>query len=123
MNLLIMIKSLKTLIKKKEVKFLILLGVIGIIYIYNQPVDDGPILPCIIQKVTGFQCPGCGLTRSIRSFLHFEFREAFYYNKLLFTIFPLILISTFITDKKKKNYFIYLLLFLTIAYGIIRNII
>lgn len=123
MNLLTMTKSLKTLIKKKEIKFLFFLGAVGIVYIYNQPADNGPILPCFFKKVTGFQCPGCGMTRSIRSFLHFEFKKSFHYNKLPFTIVPLIFVNVFITDNKKKNYFIYLLLLLTIAYGIIRNII
>ena len=42
---------------------------------------------CTFRQMTGFSCPGCGMTRACRAFLSGDIRGAFYYHPL----FPLIL--------------------------------
>lgn len=37
---------------------------------------------CIYKNITGHDCYGCGMTRSILSALHFKFIDAYNYNKL-----------------------------------------
>lgn len=34
---------------------------------------------CPIKLITGFPCPGCGITRATISLFKFRFYEAFYY--------------------------------------------
>ena len=90
-------------------------------------------IPCIFHKITGLYCPGCGITRAIFSLFRFDFVSAIKYNFLLFLIFPFLIyyfgykIKSWIffeynTKQIIPNFFIYILLFITILYGILRNI-
>ena len=45
---------------------------------------------CLFKNLTGRECPGCGLTHSVISLFHFDFVNAFYYNKFIIIIFPLL---------------------------------
>lgn len=45
---------------------------------------------CLVKKVIGHSCPGCGMTRSIVSFFHGNFKDAFFYNKLIVIVLPLL---------------------------------
>lgn len=47
------------------------------------------IINCPIKFLTGFPCPGCGMTRAGFALLRFDFAQAFKYNPLIF-IFPII---------------------------------
>lgn len=86
---------------------------------------------CIFHKITGLYCPGCGLTRCIKSLLNLDFYQAFRYNPL-FIIFGILLIiyTIFIYFTKKQLFSVkyisnktwYILVFITIIYGICRNI-
>lgn len=44
--------------------------------------------PCVILKLTGFYCPGCGGQRMIFSFLRGDLSAAFHHNPLLFFLLP-----------------------------------
>jgi hypothetical protein len=57
------------------------------------PVSFLDTLPgiCIYKNLTGKECPGCGMTHSVLSVFHFDFIGAFFYNKLIVVIFPLML--------------------------------
>jgi len=45
---------------------------------------------CIIHKLTGLHCPGCGAMRAFSSLLHLEFREAFGYNAIFIFALPIL---------------------------------
>ncbi len=45
---------------------------------------------CLYKNITGHDCFGCGITRAVLSILHFDFSTAFYYNKLVVIVFPLL---------------------------------
>ncbi|MBK7133568.1 MAG: DUF2752 domain-containing protein [Bacteroidales bacterium] len=45
---------------------------------------------CLYKNITGNECIGCGMTRAILSVIHFQFENAFYYNKLVVVVFPLL---------------------------------
>lgn len=70
---------------------------IGILLIpvalYFIPVHwlDGQHTICLFKNITGGDCYGCGMTRAILSALHFQFDNAFHYNKLFVIVFPLLL--------------------------------
>jgi hypothetical protein len=45
---------------------------------------------CLFKNLTGYECLGCGMTRAILSATHFQFENAFHYNKLFLIVFPLL---------------------------------
>jgi hypothetical protein len=45
---------------------------------------------CLYKNITGHDCYGCGMTRAVLSVLHFDFGTAFYYNKMVVIVFPLL---------------------------------
>lgn len=90
-------------------------------------------IPCPFYKLTHFYCPGCGITRALRSLLSLDFYQAFrYYN--LIVLLPIFLIyygENFLEKKGIKNLnlkrfmtnkFWYTILILVIIYGVVRNI-
>ena len=93
----------------------------------------GFYIPCPFKFVTGFYCPGCGITRMLYSLLKLDFYQAFRYNPLLFILFPFFLFF-FIEDiyskiknktslyNKVPNIIYIILLIIIIIYGILRNI-
>jgi len=46
---------------------------------------------CLYKNITGNECIGCGMTRAIFSAMHFRFENAYYYNKLVIIVFPLLI--------------------------------
>lgn len=91
-------------------------------------------IPCVFNEITGLYCPGCGLTRMLKSMLKLDFYQAFRYNPLMFIFFPFIIymiidyIYCFYKKKKSKfktlpQWFWNILLIITILYWILRNII
>ncbi|MBR6791065.1 MAG: DUF2752 domain-containing protein [Oscillospiraceae bacterium] len=48
---------------------------------------------CPIRKLTGFPCPGCGMTRACLAALRLNFAEAFRYHPLWILPVPLFLLS------------------------------
>jgi len=81
-------------------------------------------IPCPVLAVTGFYCPGCGMTRAAISLLHLDIYQSFRYNALLFFIPPLYGIYHLANKykwKKSSGTIMLFMLFLTIGYGIARN--
>jgi hypothetical protein len=57
-------------------------------------------IPCLFTKLTGTECPGCGMTRATMSIMKFDFERAWHFNKLSFVILP-ILVTLILMDFKK----------------------
>lgn len=55
-------------------------------------------IPCIILRLTGLPCLGCGMTRAIISVLKLDFRSAFSYHSMVWSL-PLLYLM-FLTDGK-----------------------
>ena len=91
-------------------------------------------IPCIVHKLTGFYCPGCGITRMFLYLFELDFKSAFLSNQLVFILLPLLFIyfvleiRYIITNKqnvmndKKFNIVWLFLVIITIIYGILRNL-
>lgn len=89
-------------------------------------------IPCFFHEITGYYCPGCGITRSLVSLLHLDFYQALRYNALT----PMFLILAYFYIKGEINFYLkgktekfpirneilIVLLILTITYGVLRNI-
>ena len=57
---------------------------------------------CLINNLTGTECFGCGITRSVYWTLHLDFQEAFALNKGILLVFPL-LVTLWIRNIKKNK--------------------
>jgi hypothetical protein len=58
----------------------------------NDGFIDGGGIPCFSKLLTGYPCPGCGLTRAFASISHLDLAESLRYNPeaLLFTVVAII---------------------------------
>jgi hypothetical protein len=102
-----------------------LLGIGGLLYLKIWlPVTQIGI-PCVFHELTGFYCPGCGMTRVALSLLHLDLYQAFRYNPLIFLISPLYIIYT-IANKKRlprsSHVMLIVMLAVTLIFGLFRNI-
>ena len=58
------------------------------------PVVNRPLPPsCTFKRMTGWDCPGCGLTRSFISFAHGDLRAAWQFNPASWFFFPLVVVQ------------------------------
>ncbi|RZJ36698.1 MAG: DUF2752 domain-containing protein [Flavobacterium sp.] len=62
------------------------------------------MLPCMNKWLFGFDCPGCGMQRSVSLLLHGRFTDAFQMFPAIYSlIFLLVLLGLHLTDKS-RNY-------------------
>ena len=45
---------------------------------------------CLFKYFFDIECPGCGMTRALSCFFHFDFIKGIDYNKQIIIIFPLL---------------------------------
>lgn len=118
------------MIKYSKMKLiLILISFLIIYFILNELLDVG--IPCLFYEITGYYCPGCGITRLLFSLLKLDFYQAFRYNPLIFILIIITVIYWLVKFILKKfmnisieipNYVYYILLIIVIIFGILRNI-
>ena len=101
-------------------------------YVFNH--YTGIYIPCIFYTITGLKCPGCGITHCLFELMHFNIKEAFNHNQLVFIYLPFIISYyiyknyLYLYDKKDKilikipNFVRIGILVITILFGIIRNL-
>ncbi len=76
---------LKRLIKVVSFLLVLIMLLLGY-YFLNAKFHIG--IPCIFYELTGYKCPGCGITRALFSLLKGDVVTAFRYNKLIFILAP-----------------------------------
>ena len=91
-------------------------------------------IPCPFHNLTGYYCPGCGITRCLFAILNLEFYKAFMYNQLVFIMLPFLIfliiyrVYVYILDKqdiliKKIPSVVWIIiLIIVIGFGFIRNV-
>nr|WP_125666649.1 DUF2752 domain-containing protein [Paenibacillus baekrokdamisoli] len=101
------------------------LGVGGLFYLKVWLPVTNIGVPCAFHELTGFFCPGCGITRVVISLLSLDFVQAFRYNPLVFILLPLYAMY-FVTKKKQMRLIssgiMAIMLILTLSFGLLRNI-
>lgn len=60
----------------------------AILTITPDDIPAGKYLVCYFRKITGLDCPSCGLTRGFIALCHANFAEAFRVNALTYIIAP-----------------------------------
>lgn len=49
-------------------------------------------MPCVFRLVTGYRCPGCGMTHAAMALIHGQPKTAFRENPLSLSVVPLLLL-------------------------------
>ncbi len=91
-------------------------------------------LKCPVKALTGYLCPGCGITRMSMAILRLDFISAFHYNPVLLCILPVLLIIKAersykyikygkVTTSKFETAIIYAMLICLLVFGVLRNIV
>lgn len=118
-------------LKKVKLSLFVALVLTLLGFVYLLLIDLGISIPCFFYKLTGFYCPGCGITRMFLSMLCLDFYQAFRFNPFLFILLPFFLIlgifqyERWLFNQKYvviPNFVWNSLLIITILYGILRNL-
>ena len=103
------------------------------IYLYFVNPFEKDIYGFLIHQKSIIHCPSCGLTRSVYSLMHFDFKSAFYYHAFFVCTLPILgyilltlTINLFCGKKiipypKRYSLFLYAYLFALIVFTIFRN--
>ena len=117
---------------RKVLQGLFSLLALGLCYFILCKITDFRI-PCIFHKITGFYCPGCGVTRMCLALLQFDIKAALQNNFLIFISLPFLIfyamrqINRYIkygkqTISKRQSVFFSILAVLLVLFGILRNL-
>ena len=113
---------------KKKIITIIILIILSVLVL-----EDIISIPCPVHFLTNLHCPGCGVTRMIKSILKLDFYQAFRYNQLVFVLLPffIFLLIDYLIKKILNKESIYkkipekvwiVLIIIFLIFGIIRNI-
>ena len=68
----------------REIRWILVMGTAYAIWFSFTGIG----IPCPIRAVTGYRCPGCGITHCAVNLLHGRVREAFEANQFVFILAP-----------------------------------
>lgn len=117
------------LFKVCAVTMLVSFSILSIYYMWTHGIIK---LSCVVNKLTGLYCSGCGITRAFSSLLKLDVYQAFRYNIYVVGTIPLIVFIYFkgtyeyirygmVTKNTSKLLAIYAVAFA--LFGLLRNII
>lgn len=114
----------------KPIFVLMLIGGLYVVLIHTT----GFKIPCPFKYLTGLDCPGCGVSRVILSYLQLDIKTAFCVNPVITIILPLILGDYvyhkyhYVVHNNKKplnmleNIVIYIMIASLVLYAVIKDI-
>ena len=119
--------------KTRLCKVLLVPLALAVYYIIVRIIGFG--IPCIFRVVTGFKCPGCGVSRMLMALLQLDLKGAFLENRVLFVLLPLLVFIIlraaylYVTQKKPGNTAAAItkilypaLIVILLLWGVLRNI-
>lgn len=74
-----------------SIRSFIILIIAAVIYLIIFKIFNIGI-PCVFRTLTGYKCPGCGMTHALSEIVNLNFQKAWEYNKLSITVFPVLCI-------------------------------
>ena len=118
--------------KNNLIKGALVIMALGICYLIFYRVTDIGI-PWVLKLVTGYKCPGCGMTHAIAEITKGNIKRAVEYNPLSVSVLPVMCVYLiyrayrYVKDKsdefkKWEVALLVIVLLITVGYGILRNI-
>ncbi len=101
----------KTFTEKLKVTAVLLVAV-AVMYLLE--------IPCIIKAISGYDCPGCGMTRALLSVARFDFAGAFSYHRMFWSV-PLLYVFFVFDGKVFENKWLNRSVLVLIAMGFLMN--
>lgn len=68
-------------------------GLLGVAWALRETGGAGWMPGCYLRKLTGLECPGCGMTRAAVASLHGEFGRAFSLNPVGMVLLPMAMVG------------------------------
>jgi hypothetical protein len=68
----------------------VLAGGVWILWHHDPNAPHSRLPPCVFLSLTGWFCPGCGITRALHALVHGDLARAFAMNPLALIVIPLI---------------------------------
>ena len=120
-------KELKSVLKRGGI--FLLIGTVYLLWCCFSPIR----IPCVFNLITGWDCPGCGMTRAMVEIAHLNFGRAMEYNLLSLTVLPVtVLLLVYMeirylrTGERKmelpETILVTFMLVVAIGYAILRNV-
>lgn len=114
------------------IKYMLLFILTGVLYgLFVEKTGFG--IPCIFHLVTGWQCPGCGMTHMCIALLHLDIRTAYRSHPMMVVLLPVFgvvfvryLVRYVYNGQRRlsrsENGIIYLCIALLLIYAVVRNL-
>lgn len=120
--------------KERSIKLIrnaLIILIIGALYAVFIKLT-GLSIPCVFRSITGYMCPGCGVTGMCLNLLKLDFKAAFEYNEAVFCLLPIFAITAgrmcylYIRYDRRQdklcNILCYTMIGVLVVWGVARNI-
>ena len=105
----------------------------GLLY-YGFVSLTGLYIPCIFRLITGWKCPGCGVSHMFVHLAHFQIKGAFSDNAFLLILFPFAVFYVIYRAKRYifnndrtyhpwENTALIAVAVIAVVFGVVRNIV
>jgi len=74
--------------------YALIIGYFGIAIGLHLSADIQILIPCVWKAISGYNCPGCGLTHAFIALLQLRWQEAWLENPLIYLIVPVLIALT-----------------------------
>lgn len=102
----------------------LIVSAMSLIVLYNFDPSVYNFYPkCPLFALTGFKCPGCGVSRAFYQILHGNIWEALRYNPILAVIIPIGIFYILSSSHRKKIALSEVFLIVTAIWWALRNLI
>lgn len=91
-----------------KIWIILLLAFPVVLYLLPAGLFDSRQSICPSKLLFNLECAGCGMTRAVLHFHHFQFDEALFYNPGVFLVYPILVILWFrwlyLAFKREKQF-------------------
>lgn len=117
-------KRIHIILKRFIALAVLIVSAMSLMVLYNFDPSAYNFYPkCPLFALTGFKCPGCGVSRAFYQILHGNIWEALRYNPILAVIMPIGIFYTLSSSHRKKIALSVVFLIVTAIWWVLRNLI
>ena len=123
-DLIVRDKRIHIILKRFIALAVLIVSAMSLMVLYNFDPSAYNFYPkCPLFVLTGFKCPGCGMSRAFYQILHGNIWEALRYNPILAVIIPIGIFYTLSSSHSKKIALSVVFLIVTAIWWVLRNLI